>query len=76
MSTSWRKVDCKCVVCRAAVGKIVIKAGKIVVEEYNVNWGCWKKVPQQSEMQVLCRSCQKKVGKQQRKRQQNHLAQE
>jgi hypothetical protein len=76
MSSYWRKVDSKCVVCRSAVGKIVIKSGKIVVEEYFDNWGCWKKVPQQSEMQVLCRVCQKQTGKQQRKHRQNNLAQE
>ncbi len=63
MSTVWRKVDNKCAFCSKPVAKISIKSGKIVVEEYSDSWGCWQKIPNKSEMKVLCSTCQKKQNK-------------
>lgn len=67
MSTTWRKVDAKCMVCREPVGKISVKNGKIIVDEYRPNWGQWHKVPEKSEMQVICRDCEKRITKQRNK---------
>lgn len=68
MGRYWRNVDNRCKVCRNAVGKISIRNGKIVVEKYDDNWGCWCKTPNKSEMQVMCRDCQRAKGKELRKR--------
>lgn len=66
MPTIWKKVDSKCYLCGTSVGKITIKSGKIVVDEYFDCWGAWHKVPHKSEMQVKCSACQKKERKAQR----------
>lgn len=68
MGTFWRKVENKCLKCNAAVAKMAIKNGKIVVDEYYDNWGCWQKVADKSEMKTMCRSCQKIVVKKRNKK--------
>ena len=68
MSTYWRSVNNKCIICNESVGKMSIKEGKIIVDEYYDNWGCWKKIPNRSDMQVMCCVCQKKINKEERKR--------
>jgi len=68
MSTQWRKVTNKCIECNQPVGKFSLKAGKISVDKLFDCWGSWQKVKGKSEMQVICRICQKMLAKQKRKK--------
>jgi hypothetical protein len=67
MTTFWRDVDNKCIICKEVVAKISLKAGKIVVEKYYDKWGGWHKVQKKSEMQVMCCACQKREQKKRNK---------
>ena len=67
MGTYWRNVETKCFQCNKHVGKISIKSGKIAVDSLTSNWGGWHKVPNKSEMKVVCSSCQRAIAKEARK---------
>jgi hypothetical protein len=60
----WRKVHSNCAECGVSVGKIRIGDGRIVVEQYGENWGTWRHVRGTSEMQVICKTCQRRLAKQ------------
>ena len=67
MTTIWRSVDNQCLSCKQPVGKMTVRGSKIAVEKYFDNWGCWRKIPGKSEMQVMCCHCQKEENRRQRK---------
>ncbi len=63
MGYSWKSLNESCYCCSARVGKMAIKEGKIVVQNYSENWGTWVHIPGKAQMETLCCDCQPRVDK-------------